>query len=41
MRTETVKAMAESANKLIVLTESSKFFQQGVVAQFTTDEVVL
>ncbi|WP_416175865.1 DeoR/GlpR family DNA-binding transcription regulator [Clostridium sp.] len=39
MRTETVKAMAESANKLIVLTESSKFFQQGVVAQFTTDEV--
>lgn len=39
MRTETVKAMAENANKVIVLTESRKFFQQGVVAQFKTNEV--
>lgn len=39
MRTETVKAMAESADKLVVLTESSKFSEQGVVAQFKTDEV--
>lgn len=39
MRTETVKAMGKNANKIIVLTESSKFFQQGVVAQFKTEEV--
>jgi DeoR/GlpR family transcriptional regulator of sugar metabolism len=41
MRTETVKAMAENANKVIVLTESSKFFQQGVVAQFKASEVAV
>lgn len=39
MRTETVRAMAESASKVIVLTESSKFSQQGVVAQFKVSEV--
>lgn len=39
MRTETVKSMAENSNKLVVLTESLKFFQQGVVAQFKTEEV--
>jgi len=39
MRTETVRAMAENANKVIVLTESIKFFKQGVVAQFKTNEV--
>lgn len=39
MRTETVKAMSESADKIIILTESSKFFQQGVVSQFKTEEV--
>jgi DeoR/GlpR family transcriptional regulator of sugar metabolism len=39
MRTETVKSMAENANKIIVLTESSKFSQQGVVSQFRTEEV--
>lgn len=39
MRTETVKAMAENVNKLVVLTESSKFREQGVVAQFKTEEV--
>lgn len=39
MRTETVKAMAENANKIIVLTDSSKFSQQGVVSQFRTEEV--
>lgn len=39
MRTETVKAMGKNANKIIVLTESSKFHQQGVVAQFKTEEV--
>jgi DeoR/GlpR family transcriptional regulator of sugar metabolism len=41
MRTETVRAMAENANKVIVLTESGKFFQQGVVAQFKASEVAV
>jgi DeoR/GlpR family transcriptional regulator of sugar metabolism len=41
MRTEAVRAMAENANKIIVLTESSKFFQQGVVTQFRTEEVAI
>lgn len=39
MRVETVRAMAENANKVIVLTESKKFERQGVVAQFKTNEV--
>lgn len=39
MRTETVKAMAESADKIIILTVSSKFSERGVVSQFRTDEV--
>ncbi len=39
MRTETVKAMAESANKIIILTESSKFKERGVVAQFKAEEI--
>lgn len=39
LRTETVKAMAESANKIIILTDSSKFHQQGVVNQFKAEEV--
>lgn len=39
MRTETVKAMAENANKIIILTESSKFSERGVVSQFRAEEV--
>jgi DeoR/GlpR family transcriptional regulator of sugar metabolism len=39
MRTETVKAMAESANKIIILTESSKFSERGVVSQFKAEEI--
>lgn len=39
MRTETVKAMAESANKIVILTESSKFSDRGVVSQFRAEEV--
>ncbi len=39
MRTETVKAMAESADKIVILTVSSKFSERGVVSQFKTDEV--
>jgi len=39
LRTETVRAMAENANSVIVLTESIKFSKQGVVAQFKTNEV--
>ncbi len=41
MRTETARAMAENANKIIVLTESRKFSKQGVVAQFKTKEVTM
>jgi len=41
MRTETVRAMAQNANKVIVLTESSKFSTQGVVTQFKTNEVTV
>ena len=41
MRTETVRAMAQNANKVIVLTESSKFSAQGVVTQFKTNEVTI
>jgi DeoR/GlpR family transcriptional regulator of sugar metabolism len=39
MRTETVRAMAENANKVIVLTEARKFSERGVVAQFKINEV--
>lgn len=39
MRAETVKAMAKNSNKIVVLTESSKFSRQGVVSQFKTEEV--
>ncbi|MBP2631716.1 MAG: transcriptional regulator of sugar metabolism [Firmicutes bacterium] len=39
MRVEALKSMAQQANKIIILTESSKFLQQGVVAQFKTNEV--
>lgn len=39
MRTETVKSMAESANKIVILTESSKFSERGVVSQFRAVEV--
>ncbi|WP_315065937.1 DeoR/GlpR family DNA-binding transcription regulator [uncultured Clostridium sp.] len=39
MRTETVKAMAESADKIVILTVSSKFLERGVVSQFRIDEV--
>lgn len=39
MRSEAVKAMAESANQVIVLTDSSKFTKQGLVLQFQMNEV--
>ncbi|WP_459478854.1 DeoR family transcriptional regulator [Clostridium saccharoperbutylacetonicum] len=39
MRTETVKAMSESADKIIILTDSSKFSERGVVSQFKIDEI--
>ena len=32
MRTEAMKSMAQSAKKVIVVTDSSKFSRQGVVA---------
>lgn len=39
MRTETVKAMSESAEKIIILTDSSKFSERGVVSQFRANEI--
>lgn len=39
MRVEIIRAMAERAKQVIVLTESVKFARQGVVAQFTPEEV--
>ncbi|MBY7024016.1 MULTISPECIES: DeoR/GlpR family DNA-binding transcription regulator [Clostridium] len=39
LRTETVKTMAECANNLIILTESSKLSKRGTVAQFKANEV--
>ena len=39
MRTEAMKSMAQSAKKVIVVTDSSKFCKQGVVVQFKLSEV--
>ncbi|WP_050696588.1 DeoR/GlpR family DNA-binding transcription regulator [Anaeromassilibacillus senegalensis] len=39
MRAETVKAMAEQANQVIILTESEKFSQQGVVSLLRLEQV--
>lgn len=39
MRTEAIKAMAQRAKKVVLLTESSKFSRQGVVAQFMPEEI--
>lgn len=38
-RTETVKAMAENADNIIILTDSSKFLGRGVVSQFEPSEI--
>ncbi|NWK11568.1 DeoR/GlpR family DNA-binding transcription regulator [Clostridium cadaveris] len=39
MRTEAMKYLAESARKVILLTDSSKFEKQGVVMQLRFDEL--
>jgi DeoR/GlpR family transcriptional regulator of sugar metabolism len=39
MRTEAIRCMAENANRIMIVTESGKFLQQGVVTQFSADEV--
>lgn len=39
MRAETVRDMAEQASKVVVLTESSKFSHQGVVALLSVDQI--
>lgn len=39
MRAEVTKAMAERANKLCILTDSSKFSTVGVASQFMPDDV--
>ena len=39
MRVETMQDMAASANRMIILADSSKFTQQGVVIQTTFDEI--
>ena len=39
MRVETMKYMDDSANRMIILADSSKFSQKGVVIQSTFDEI--
>ena len=39
MRVETMEYMADSANKMIILADSSKFEQQGVVIQTSFDAI--
>lgn len=39
MRTEVVHAMAEVADEVVILTDSSKFLQRGTVGQFTPDQI--
>ncbi len=39
MRVETMQYMADSANKTIILADSTKFHQKGVVIQSTFDEI--
>ena len=39
MRVETMKYMADSANRMIILADSSKFEQKGVVIQSCFDEI--
>lgn len=39
MRVETMQYMADSANRMIILADSSKFNQKGVVIQSTFDEI--
>ncbi len=41
MRTETVKAMAQRAQQLVILTDASKFIKASLVQQFSLDEVDL
>lgn len=39
MRVETMKYMADSANRMIILADSSKFEQKGVVIQSTFEDI--
>ena len=39
LRIEAIRALAESANKIMILTESAKFNQRGVLQQFSSSEV--
>ena len=39
MRTDTMKAMAESAKRVIILTDSTKFGKRGLVTSFRLQEV--
>ncbi len=39
MRTDTMKAMAESAKRVIILTDSTKFGKRGLVTSFKLDEI--
>ena len=39
MRVETMKYMADSANRMIILADSTKFSQKGVVIQSTFSEI--
>ncbi|MPQ42707.1 DeoR/GlpR family DNA-binding transcription regulator [Clostridium tarantellae] len=39
MRSETVRDMAKQANNVIIITESAKFFQKGIVRLIETDNI--
>lgn len=39
MRTDTMKAMAQSAKRVIILTDSSKFGSRGLITSFTLGEI--
>lgn len=39
MRCEAIRAMADRANRVILMTESRKFHQQGVVVEFKPEEI--
>ena len=39
MRTDTMKAMAQSAKRVIILTDSTKFGSRGLITSFTLKEI--
>ena len=39
MRTDTMKAMAQSAKRVIIMTDSTKFGSRGLITSFTLKEI--